>query len=223
MERHCTYCSNILKALKQPPSKPWDDILHESHSFVVTPTVGAMVEGWILIISKRHVPAMGALQEEELDELFELALIMRKLMQPIYGPIAIFEHGPACEGTSFGCGVDHAHFHLVPLQIPLSTLVKDELRTSAVWEEIHDIRHLSRIHLSNLSYLYILENDKENGSVACLKELPSQFTRRIIANYLGIPHLYDYRKHEFIHNVSKTVHRLEAASIGDKHCLIEAI
>lgn len=221
MERTCPLCSNILSKIKQPPAEPWNEILHEAPSFVVTPTVGALVEGWILIISKRHVPAMGALPEEELYELNELVPRIKWIMQSIYGSVAIFEHGPACEGTTFGCGVDHAHFHVIPLQVALTPLIEEKLESPIIWENVTDIRDLSKIHLKKLSYLYILENDQSQGSIARLNNLPSQFTRRLIADFLGIPNLYDYRRYQFTQNVIETLRRLEVSHSSKPQCLAE--
>src|SRR5436309_13178572 len=31
--------------------------------------------------------------------------------------ICAFEHGPSQAGCSLGCGVDHAHLHLVPIEL----------------------------------------------------------------------------------------------------------
>ena len=221
MQQSCTYCSNILSPAAQPPLEPWDTVIHETPSFVVTPTVGALIEGWILIISKRHVPAMGALTREELCELNELVMKIRDLMESTYGSVVVFEHGPACEGTTFGCGIDHAHFHVVPLRIALIPLVEKELRSSPMWETIADNRDLSRIHLRKSSYLYILENGRDHGNVACLCAVPSQFMRCVVANSLGIPHLYDYRKYNFRHNAIATLRQLEVAYSNEKPYLVK--
>jgi diadenosine tetraphosphate (Ap4A) HIT family hydrolase len=205
--------------MAQPLKEPWNKVIHETPSFVVTPTVGALKEGWTLIISKRHVPAIGALTEEELAELSDLVINARGVTRSIYGSAVIFEHGPACEGTSFGCGVDHAHLHVVPLKIALRPLVEKELKSAVIWETMANIRNLSKIHLEKKSYLYILENDREYGIVACLRNIPSQLMRLIIAKSLGIPELYDYRKYRFRNNVIATLDRLETAYI-EKPCLV---
>lgn len=211
MRETCAYCSNILSSTSQPPVEPWNKVIYETSSFVVTPTVGALIESWVLIISKRHVPAMGALTREELCELNGLVMKIKNLMESTYDSVVIFEHGPACEGTTFGCGVDHAHFHAVPLRIASAHLIEKELGSPVKWETLADIRDLSKIHLKGASYLYILENDTNQGRVTCPGNIPSQFMRRIIANFLGIPHLYDYRKYKFRQNAIATLRRLEAA------------
>lgn len=221
MRETCAYCSNILSPTAQPPAEPWDKVIHETPSFVVTPTIGALIGGWALIISKRHVPAMGALPERELCELSELVQRTKNVMEPTYGSVVVFEHGPACDGTTFGCGIDHAHFHVVPLRIRLAPLIEKESGSPVKWETVADIRDLSQIHLNEASYLYILENDTTQGRVTCPYNIPSQFMRRVIANALGVPHLYDYKKYEFRQNAVATSRRLEAA-YSEEPCLVEA-
>lgn len=221
MEEICAYCSNILSSTRQTPTRPWNKVIYETSSFVITPTVGALIEGWALIISKRHVPAMGALTQSELTELSELALKTRNLMRATYGSAVIFEHGPACAGTAFGCGIDHAHFHIVPLHIALAPLVEKDLRQPVEWEVIADVRDLSGIHMRKKSYLYILEDDKTQGIAVCLLDIPSQYIRRLIARYLEIPHLYNYRKYKFRQNAITTFNRLETA-FNKEACLVKA-
>jgi len=220
MEKMCNYCANILYHNADYPQECWDKVIYETKNFVVTPTVGALIEGWVLIISKRHVTAMGALTKDELYELKELTIKIKNLVVSTYGAAVVFEHGPACEGTTFGCGIDHAHFHVVPLQIPLAQLIEEELRSTNMWEIIADIRELLGIHRRKASYLYILENGENQGRVACLDEVPSQFMRRVIASFLGIPHLYDYRKYKFHENAMATLCRLQAALSNESPCLV---
>jgi diadenosine tetraphosphate (Ap4A) HIT family hydrolase len=206
----CAYCVNILSPKTHILKEPWDTVLWETPSFVVVPTVGALVEGWVLIISKRHVPAMGALTLQELFELEEVVARVRYLVRSTYGSAAVFEHGPACEGTTFGCGVDHAHFHIVPLNIPLTPLVGKALGQSPTWATVEAVREVAVIHSMGVPYLYILENDSDRGFVAGALDIPSQFMRRIIASELGIPNLYDYKQHKFRDNVVSTVSRLKS-------------
>jgi len=219
VKKHCAYCENILSSTIKEQREPWDKIIYETSSFVLTPTVGALIEGWTLIISKRHVPAMGALTDEELSELNELVIRVRNQVEQEYGCTTIFEHGPACKGTTFGCGIDHAHFHVVPLSIPIASLAEKELESPFIWENMTDLHDLSKINREGISYIYVMENSTNQGIIARLKDIPSQFMRRVIANFLGIPNLYDYHEYSFRENAIATVERLSPAFQRDK-CLV---
>jgi diadenosine tetraphosphate (Ap4A) HIT family hydrolase len=208
--RECEYCKNIFSLNADTPKQPWNTVLYETPNFVVVPTTGAMVEGWILIISKRHVPAMGALTLEELSELNELFGKMRHLIKSVYGAAVVFEHGPICGGTTFGCGIDHAHFHIVPIKNQLIPLVEKALEGSPNWTTVENVQDLSIVYSMGIPYLYISENGSDRGYVAGLLNVPSQFMRRVIASELGIPSLYDYKEHKFRSNVVSTLRQLSS-------------
>ncbi len=207
----CPYCSNIFHAVIDTSNQPWNRKILETPHFIVVPTLGAIVEGWILVISKRHVVSMGALTEEELGELNDLITRVRDLIKSLYGSAVVFEHGPACDGTTFGCGVDHAHFHIITIELAVTPLIDKELAGKVMWKPSYNLMYLSDMHLNSKSYLYIVENKSNQGKVACLDSIPSQLLRRVIARHLGIPELYDYREHAFYDNVVATLCRLEKA------------
>ena len=46
-------------------SKIYNTILDESKYFYITPTLGSLVDGYILIISKSHINSMSLLTKEE--------------------------------------------------------------------------------------------------------------------------------------------------------------
>ena len=54
----CVFC-NIDK------SKLENTIIDESDNFVVLPTIGALVDGYLMIISKKHINSMSELEEKE--------------------------------------------------------------------------------------------------------------------------------------------------------------
>src|ERR1700674_1783452 len=88
----------------------------ESRNFVVLPSLGALVEGWLLLVPKTHVICMGELSDNLTAEMQELKSRIRETLQRAYGNVCAFEHGPSRAKTSLGCGVDHAHLHLVPAE-----------------------------------------------------------------------------------------------------------
>src|SRR5262245_23869638 len=95
-------------------TQPWDEILVQTPNFVVVPTVGALVEGWLLIVSKDPYVCMGAIDAGLHDELSELLVFCSTAVRECFGAAAIFEHGPSSTGLRVGCGVDHAHVHVLP-------------------------------------------------------------------------------------------------------------
>lgn len=206
---NCSYCSNILATHAQGARAPWDKILGETPNFVVTPTLGALVEGWLLVISRTHAPAMGSLPVNRLRELGRLLIQVRQQVEMSYGcPTVAFEHGSVCDGTAFGCGVDHAHTHIVPLGTALTPIIERELKRPLEWREIPNFEDLAGFYAQRRPYIYVSEHVGDAGRYTNPQDIPSQLTRRAIANYLGIPRQYDYREHAFEANVTRTCERL---------------
>src|SRR5258708_29134184 len=104
----CRLCCRDMSA------NPWNEPLFESENFVVVPSLGALVEGWFLLLPKDHYLCMGALPQSLLDEMMQLRQTVLSFAEGTYEDICAFEHGPHQENRSIGCGVDHAHLHLVP-------------------------------------------------------------------------------------------------------------
>src|SRR5687768_2245990 len=91
-------------------------IVLRSENFVVLPTIGQLFVGSVLILPRRHRETFATLGEAERREL--PALLNRVLSGVArFGEPIIFEHG-AVSQTGGGCGVYHAHLHVVPLPAP---------------------------------------------------------------------------------------------------------
>ena len=75
-------------------SKIYNTILDESKYFYITPTLGSLVDGYILIISKSHINSMSLLTKEERLDYKLLIDKYRNIFKKIYGKYPIvFEHG----------------------------------------------------------------------------------------------------------------------------------
>lgn len=92
-------------------------IIANRQHFVALPTLGQLVPGSLLVLPKFHIETFAqlseALQIEALHFINELELLLHR-----YGDVFIFEHGAqsSCGG---GCGIYHAHIHIVPLPKPI--------------------------------------------------------------------------------------------------------
>ena len=53
---NCVFC-NIDK------SRPENTIIEESDNFIVLPTIGALVDGYLMIVSKKHINSMSELKK----------------------------------------------------------------------------------------------------------------------------------------------------------------
>jgi diadenosine tetraphosphate (Ap4A) HIT family hydrolase len=207
----CKYCNCLTEENSIKEKKLCNTILYESNNFVVMPTLGSMVEGWLLIVPRKHFINMGAIPFYLEDEFKEVVTLTKKVLIESYGAITIFEHGPITEGTGVGCGIDHAHFHLVPLAFSLLNEAKKSKELIGLrWEKCqNDFVQLTKLHKQQNAYLYINEPEHES-SYCILNEIPCQSLRRIIAHKLGMEEKYDYKKYAFESNIAKTIKKLES-------------
>ena len=104
----CVFC-NIDK------SKLENTIIDETDNFIVLPAVGSLVDGYLIIVTKKHINSMSELNADEQKEYELLIQKYRNLFKNIYEkyPI-IFEHGtPIINSNMKASSVVHAHIHIV--------------------------------------------------------------------------------------------------------------
>ena len=91
---NCIFC-NLEK------NKIENTILDETNHFYILPTVGSLVDGYILVVSKRHINSMSELTKNEMDEYNFIIEKYRNIFRDIYGKYPIvFEHGSPVSDNS---------------------------------------------------------------------------------------------------------------------------
>lgn len=213
MEASCRFCTKFLAGKIGQRDIIWDYVLFQSHNFVVVPSLGAIVEGWLLVVPKRHYLCMGGLTENLFTELQTLRKHVSCVLESFYGPIVAFEHGPAMGDQAVGCGVDHAHLHLVPIEIDLLERLPEVFGDQLEWKPVDGIKDTKLFHDRGLSYLY-LEQPLGHALLTTHPNFESQIFRRIIAQYYGRGERYNWREHPNISNVHSTVMHLESRLLG---------
>lgn len=188
--------------------KRWDEILVENDNFVCTPTLGALVEGYILTIPKNHVICAGGLPLDILDDYWDFTSKMSRIIEEIYGKSVIFEHGPSQSNTQVGCGVDHAHLHIVPFQESLFDNVNQINPSPISWQHIDDIIEIKRTHESGKEYL-LFQNQTGELMLGTSSTISSQLFRRAIAKSRGHPEKFDWKSYSFKKNVEATVNTIK--------------
>lgn len=202
----CRICLELSAEVREP----WNEPLLETDHFCAVPSLGALVEGWLLIFPKRHYIAMGAVPFQLRSEVEFLQTRVHRLLQRCYSrPVQFFEHGPSAEGHGTGCGVDHAHLHAVPLKCDLGALVtgfaSSPLRWSqGSWDEMVEAQR------AGMDYLY-LKSDGEAGRLATGADFGSQSFRRAISRFLGIPDEFNWKTHPQYANVRSTISAIKSS------------
>jgi len=199
----CCLCSNLVSS--NPPNS-WDKPLFASENFVVIPSLGSLVEGWLLVVPRRHFICMGALPAELVHELEETKVMVARNLRHQYGEVYAFEHGPNMIERPVGCGVDHAHLHLVPLDFDLKSATRSFMPPEAQWKSASWESCQAAFH-EGKDYLY-LEQPLGTGHIATHTTLGSQIFRRAIATHVGSPQRFNWREYPNVEVISRTIQAL---------------
>jgi len=190
---HCEFCNeftggaaNSFAALygHEPASRT----ILEDHDFRVLPSLGQIVPGYLLLVPNHHYRAFADMPLEELGAAQALKTSLTDQMRGTYGNCLIFEHG-ARTPDSGGCGISHAHLHVVPFPGEKDPI--EQLTRAFPFEEISNLLDLKRIQPGK-SYLYY--ESVRGGSYAFYPPfIRSQYIRRLLAEALGTE-VWDWRK-----------------------------
>lgn len=200
----CRICSNIIEQGNDTEKECWDEILVEDDNFVCTPTVGALVEGYVLTIPKNHAICSGELSSELIEEYWEFTTDVANKIEDSCGQTIIFEHGPNNSNTQVGCGVDHAHLHIVPFKEPVIDEVNQINSSPIQWHSIDNIQEVKHTYESGEEYL-LFRNQSGDLMLGTSLTISSQLFRRAIATINGCPEKFDWNSHPFKSNVESTV------------------
>lgn len=160
--------------------------------YIAFASIGALIEGWTLVVPKHHKLSM-----KDCYSRSTLGAFINTLLPHLYqenGQVIAFEHGANIEGSITSCGTDHAHLHLVPFA---DSLIPSLHRSGLKWEKCQ----ASEINLltGGNEYLFYCElgiNDSWQDPVGLLHILEkpfSQFFRRLIAEKTSGQEFYDYK------------------------------
>jgi len=156
-------------------------VLFRSNNFAVIPSLGQIVESYLLVLPIKHFKAVGDLPGHYLDEFVAVCQCVGKVLKDQYGPYFLFEHGTRSEGAG-GCGIYHAHLHAVPLaQVPDPV---DALKSRFPYVELTRINEISKQSAGLPSYLFY-QDSNARLYLFDTGPLPSQYMRKVLADALG--------------------------------------
>jgi diadenosine tetraphosphate (Ap4A) HIT family hydrolase len=184
--------------------------LAETSNFVVIAGLGALSEGYILIVSKAHYRSMGYLGKVEFfDELSSLMVEARYVCQDIYGSTFVFfEHGTHSESKRAGGCVDHSHIHGCPLACHQLQSIRDRLARDFDEVRFQRLEFLESVIRSGSPYLLLDVGDDSKFLYRVPDNLPSQYLRRIWASEIGRPDEWDWAVFPGKENIVKTCNQL---------------
>jgi ATP adenylyltransferase len=196
----------------------WDEPLFECDSFVAVPTLGPLVDGWLLVVPRTYALSFAELPPSLFTELYAFLDRIVPLIEQRYGAVAVFEHGPARVGSNIGCGVDYAHLHVVPTKCDLRAGAK-KIAPAISWHVIPSLRHLSELKDRTRDYWFV---QQVYGKSACAvgeilvddQSAPSQLFRKVIADHIGSAESFDWKSDCKADSIIRTIEAFTQRAIA---------
>ena len=177
----------------------YDNAILETKHFVVLPSLGSLVAGWLLVVPKTPLGRIVDLNREFRQEFEALVSQSIDKVEREFGCAFLFEHG-GNKGSKVSCGVDQAHLHIVPLEFNLLRLAEQSTQGPRITKDEfvlpYDI-------CGRNEYWYV--SDKKRTLAIAATEPKSQWFRKLIAHETGQSQKWDYKEHPFYDQIDKTL------------------
>ncbi|WP_442931539.1 HIT family protein [Mycobacterium sp. 050128] len=179
----------VLRSCRLCNIEAQEPTIHQSADASAVPSLGSFIAGWTLVVPRRHVLALSDLSSDEWSGFTSTVNYVRTRIEGAYGDVISFEHGSAGPNRLAGCGVDHAHLHIVPSTTNLRSAI-DAISTTVgrfQWEPAEGKPEARR----SLDYLYIA--DSSGQWITYGDSIPSQVVRRALAAECG-RNIWDWKE-----------------------------
>ena len=182
-------------------SKIENTIIEKTKYFYILPTLGSLVDGYVLIVTKRHINSMSELNDNELEEYKTIIEKYQNLFKKIYNKTPIvFEHGTPNQNSKMKANsVTHAHTHIVNINFKNEKEILEKYN----FKEINNLKEIE----TNKNYIKYIYNNK----IYITYNFPSvsQLMRILIAEELNYKDKFDWKKERFDENIISTIERIK--------------
>lgn len=206
---HCDFCNEFTGGTANAFHARYKDrttrTILATEDIRAFPSIGQLVEGYSLIAPLKHYRALDEIPGDLLAEFEGVYRDVKAAVSNVYGPLLCYEHG-ARGPSAGGCGIYHAHLHVVPFggHPDPASLLKARFpykRLVRFGEISPETKRLS-------SYLFY-EDMESNRYLFLTGELPSQYMRKLLAEILGKSE-WDWRSAEREERLLSTLDRLSS-------------
>ncbi len=221
--KDCAYCVHMNSDHIGRKSVNHNRSVYESENFIVIPTVGEFIKGYLLIIPKEHLMSLAELsfdlRKEFLEVLNDVSYMLR-LTYPV-NELLVWENGTGNGGIGKAKdSIVHAHVHVAPSKLTAWKIM-----------ELSGF-HLTKISYSDLSlygnhsYLLVKGNGNDDWFINDDPDLyiPRQYVRQLIAEeYHFDGDIWNWRTNPFYNLLFNTVKDIQDALIKNWHSLPDRI
>ena len=193
----CSLCSELSGG--HPPlhrclsaDAPASRVLKESQHWVVVPSLGPLVVGHLMLVSKVHKRSVLSSSLPAIQDCDRLLGLCGLRLTKLYSKgVVVFEHGAGNQERSGAC-IDHAHLHVLPGPERFVDVVLNEFVN---WTAGRSLSELRESVLSGAAYLLVGSIQLERIQLHILDEpIPSQYLRRAHAEEVRTAGHWDWRR-----------------------------
>lgn len=197
----CEFCDELLNPFNSRFAKIYSPtannrVVAQCGNLIAMPTIGQLFPGSLLVMPMTHVETMASLPENEISQLPSFISDLETVIYH-YGPVVAFEHGARCE-TGGGCGIYHAHLHLVP--VPNRISVTDILPTAVNSDPFRSaVSLIDGLRSLRHSFEYLIARDSKHNvkfiesTTSLAGQYPSQYFRRRLTELFDLRCSWDWR------------------------------
>jgi ATP adenylyltransferase len=178
--------------------------------WLVAPTLGAIVPNWLLLIPRDPVLNFRVWADLHGRSPTQLLQDVRLHLGLRADEIIWFEHGPHSAGTLIGCGLDHAHIHvLIRPGFSFEAFTSAARTLSGLDWTAGECGDAYRTLTVERSYLVAGSGDAAIIAQG-VEATGSQFFRRVIGALANADDAWDYRRYPHAHHVSQTIRTFQS-------------
>lgn len=209
----CDFCNelngedNLYWKVAKNYYLPKNRKIYESKNWIIWPTIGAIVPGYVLIVSKIHRLSLMSCVREEIVELDHILKELRQILESIYGfPCIMFEHGSGSGSGNRPSCINHCHLHVLPFKEDVYNSI-DTGKFKII--KLESLDELCKEERQKYPYL-LYQNHKGQFFIMYANTYVSQYFRQLIAISKGLPDKWDWRHNYFVENINKTINDINS-------------
>lgn len=190
----CCFCADMTRDDQTPElSKEgfFNKLCRHSPHFGAFPSLSPLSTGHCLVVPRYHITSMAQVRAAHVDECLRFLSEVVDEVERSLGDCVIFEHGVGA-GKHGGCGVTHAHVHVLPMQAAAMCHARQRIMNDYCSQVLDDIRQLFNIRPVSSYVLFGVMT----GPLQLLFDdgVPSQYLRRLIADERNLRQ-WDWREY----------------------------
>ena len=209
---NCVFCEDDMGSHIKLGNTDYNRLILDDENWLIYPTIGAFVEGYILHVLKRHTQSSFYCTKNELDSLLlnihRISIIYKRVYRMNYA--YIFEHGTIGAAYQTTCCIEHTHIHMLPAPMDILFGIVKDIHTPLYpvpslidcYSIIENRKILSYIILGEVSASSYFVLDCTAGLY------PSQFMRmkmyKELVNGSLLDYGWDWRVKPYNENIKKT-------------------